>query len=129
MCDEFFTVEQDVLKQNLEGKKMVMNPPYEFPELFVLKLEDAKLQDDSTKAMLIIPEYKHRLWFKNMLIRDKWSIIHRFPRGSRLFSRPNSKDVFDASKRDERYWTQWAVLVLVLKDKNNNDPSLVQQHR
>lgn len=74
---------------------MVMNPPYECPEKFILKMEATKIEDDSTKAMLIIPEFKHLKWFKEMLKRDKWSIIWRFPKGSQLFSRPHSEDVFE----------------------------------
>ena len=34
-----------------------MNPPYECPEAFILKMETTKIADDRTKAMIIIPEY------------------------------------------------------------------------
>ena len=68
---------------------MVVNPPYESPEAFILKMEATKEADDSTKALLIIPEFKHLRWFKDLLKRNKWRILWRFPRGSQLFSRPD----------------------------------------
>ena len=85
----YISVEQDALSTNLAGKKVLFNPAYELCNEYLLHIEDAKERDASTEAMGVIPEWQHRVWFKEMTKRNRWRIVWRFPRGTKLFSRPD----------------------------------------
>ena len=64
LCKRFYTVKENSLLQNLAGEKMLVNPPFKAPEEFIEKLEDTKEENTSTKALLILPEWKQKPWFQ-----------------------------------------------------------------
>ena len=66
LCKRFYTVKQNSLLQNLEGEKMLVNPPFKAPEEFIEKLEDTKEKNNSTRALLILPEWQPRPWFQKL---------------------------------------------------------------
>ena len=45
---------------------MLVNPPFKAPEEFIEKLEDTKEENNSTKALLILPEWRLKPWFQKL---------------------------------------------------------------
>ena len=117
-CKRFYNILTNALKQTLDDEEIICNPAYSITEDYLLKLERTKRRAPRTKAMVILPEWKQRRWFKRMVTRNQWRVLWRFPRGSKLFSRPDPEHVFDEDKRHGKFWTKWPVLVLVYNDSS-----------
>ena len=69
---------EDAFAQSWKGKFLWMNPPYSMLDKVV-----HKLAEDGASAILVVPNWPHRLWWRHLQVMVSTSLF--FPRGHRLF--------------------------------------------
>ena len=126
LCTRFITCKENSLTRNLEGEKIVCNPPFKVTKEFVDWLEVNQGRDPTTKALIVMPlrhgDYDE--WFPDFLKRNRWRLIWIFNPGTKLFSGApkDLKHIHDPTKRI-KYWggTREPVLIFVFNDEDYPD--------
>lgn len=86
--------------EHLLGKKIICNPAFSLCDEFIKLLETAKeRQPLDTKAIVIIPHRCTNTWFKEFVLRNKWRVIRRYAKGTKLFSAPSDTNGFSLKRR------------------------------
>ena len=121
LVDKCFSVEDDTLKQNLQGMKFFANVPYDDAGAFIQHFEEARKNSADTKCLLMIPEWKHFKWFPKIINGNMWRIVRRYTVGDQLFSQANNQRPDMLELRKGGFSIKWNVLALVYKEKSDSD--------
>ena len=130
-CDEYgmnamepkcFSARENTLQQDLRGRQMWGNRPFERLGDFTMKVEEAATADNTTRALLILPLRTGNKDFRAFLDRNYWDMLGLFPANAKLFLKPPKAGVYSVD-RTEHGKCQEEIGVFTLKTRPDEELS------
>ena len=105
--ENYCSTNKSFLARDFMGECVWMNAPFDELMKFIKHFEKCRSQSPSdTKGLILVPKWESAPWFKEL---QKYTLVHEYPAGTELFTRPVENAVEGNTMRVSKGATKWPV--------------------